>query len=170
MRFFRQFFCFLLQNEKKHAIIDFVKFDLVRRRTAMLNIPAFDEKNVYENRENKKNRINEAAEVDKRTIGYKRRQLSIEKGTHAMLTLLEAAKKAAIPAKYVLFDSWFSSPSTLHSVKKTGYDVIGMVKKSPKMFFRYNGEDMPLVSIYNKNKKRRGKSKYLLSIMIFMKN
>lgn len=116
--------------------------------------------------ENKKNRINEAAEVDKRTIGYKRRQLSIEKGTHAMLTLLEAAKKAAIPAKYVLFDSWFSSPSTLHSVKKTGYDVIGMVKKSPKMFFRYNGEDMPLASIYNKNKKRRGKSKYLLSVMV----
>ena len=116
--------------------------------------------------ENKKNRINEAAEVDKRTSGYKRRQLSIEKGTHAMLTLLEAAKKAAIPAKYVLFDSWFSSPSTLHSVKKTGYDVIGMVKKSPKMFFRYNGEDMPLVSIYNKNKKRRGKSKYLLSVMV----
>ena len=116
--------------------------------------------------ESKKNRINEAAEVDKRTIGYKRRQLSIEKGTHAMLTLLEAAKKAAIPAKYVLFDSWFSSPSTLHSVKKTGYDVIGMVKKSPKMFFRYNGEDMPLASIYNKNKKRRGKSKYLLSVMV----
>ena len=34
-----------------------------------------------------------------------------------MLTLLKAAKKAAIPAKYVLFDSWFSSPSTLHAVK-----------------------------------------------------
>lgn len=35
-----------------------------------------------------------------------------------MLTLLDAAKKAAIPANYVLFDSWFSSPSTLHTVKK----------------------------------------------------
>ena len=55
--------------------------------------------------ENKKNRITEADEVDKRTVGYKRRQLSMEKGTHAMLTLLETAKKAAIPAKYVLFDS-----------------------------------------------------------------
>ncbi len=41
-----------------------------------------------------------------------------------MLTLLDAAKKAAIPAKYVLFDSWFSSPSTLHAVKNMGYDVI----------------------------------------------
>ena len=107
--------------------------------------------------ENEKNRINEAAELDKRTVGYKRRKLSMEKGTHAMLALLDATKKSAIPAKYVLFDSWFSSPSTLHAVKKTGYDVIGMVKKTPKMFFRYHGEDMSLVSIYNKNKKRRGK-------------
>ena len=78
--------------------------------------------------ENRKNRINEATEVDKRTVGYKRRKLSLEKGTQAMLTLLDAAKKAAIPAKYVLFDSWFSSPRTLHAVKSMGYDVIGMVK------------------------------------------
>ena len=116
--------------------------------------------------ENRKNRINEATEVDKRTVGYKRRKLSLEKGTQAMLTLLDAAKKAAIPAKYVLFDSWFSSPSTLHAVKGIGYDVIGMAKKTPKMFFRYNGEDMSLVSIYNRNKKRRGKSRYLLSVMV----
>lgn len=116
--------------------------------------------------ENKKNRINEASDIDKRTVGYRRRKLSMEKGTQAMLTLLDAAKKAEIPAKYVLFDSWFSSPSTLHAVKKTGYDVIAMVKKTPKMFFRYNGEDMSLVSIYNKNKKRRGKSRYLLSVMV----
>ena len=116
--------------------------------------------------ENRKNCINEATEVDKRTVGYKRRKLSLEKGTQAMLTLLDAAKKAAIPAKYVLFDSWFSSPRTLHAVKSMGYDVIGMVKKTPKMFFRYNGEDMPLTSIYNKNKKRRGRSRYLLSVMV----
>ena len=74
-----------------------------------------------------------------------------------MLTLLDAARKAVIPAKYVLFDSWFSSPSTLHAVKNIGFDVIDMVKKTPKMFFRYNGEDMSLTSIYNKNKKRRGR-------------
>ena len=29
--------------------------------------------------ENKKNRINEAAEVDKRTVGYRRRKLSMER-------------------------------------------------------------------------------------------
>ena len=110
--------------------------------------------------------INEANTVDKRTVGYKRRMLSMEKGTHAMLELLNAAKKSSIPAKYVLFDSWFSSPSTLHAVKKIGYDVIGMVKKTPKMFFRYNGEDTSLISIYKQNKKRRGRSRYLLSVMV----
>ena len=34
--------------------------------------------------------------------------LSMEKGPQAMLTLLDAAMKAVIPAKYVLFDSRFS--------------------------------------------------------------
>ena len=122
--------------------------------------------NVLLSSENKKNRVNEASEVDKRTVGYKRRMLSMQKGTQAMLELLKAAKKADIPAKYVLFDSWFSSPSTLHAVKSIGYDVIGMVKKTPKMFFRHNGEDMSLITIYNQNKKRRGRSKYLLSVVV----
>ena len=116
--------------------------------------------------ENKKNRVNEAAAVDKRTAGYRRRVLSMQKGTLAMLELLKAAKKAAVPASYVLFDSWFSSPSTLHAVKSIGYDVIGMVKKTPKMFFRYKGEALSLPTIYNRNKKRRGRSRYLLSVLV----
>lgn len=99
-------------------------------------------------------------------MGYKRRQLSMQKGTSVMLELLKQAKRAAIPAKYVLFDSWFSSPSSIHAVKEIGYDVIAMVKKTPKMFFRYNGEDMSLISIYNKNKKKPGRSRYLLSVMV----
>lgn len=116
--------------------------------------------------ENRKNRMNEAKAVDKRTAGHKRRMLAMEKGTSAMLELLRSARKAAIPAKYVLFDSWFSSPSSLHAVKGLGYDVIAMVKKTPKMFFRYNGEDMPLASVYSRNRKRRGRSRYLLSVMV----
>ena len=95
-----------------------------------------------------------------------RHRLSLQKGTEAMLELLKAAKTVSIPAGYVLFGSWFSSPSTLHAVKRLGYDVIGMVKKTPKMFFRYNGEDMPLTDICKKNRKRRGKSGYLLSVIV----
>jgi len=104
--------------------------------------------------------------LDKRTAGYKRRKLSMTKGTKAMLKLLESAKIASIPAKYVLFDSWFTSPSTIHAVKEIGYDVVAMVKRTPKMFFRYNGTDISLPKIYNQNKKRRGKSRFLLSVMV----
>ena len=38
-----------------------------------------------------------------------------------------------------------------------------MIKKTPKMFFRYNGEALSLIHIYKRNKKRRGRSRYLLS-------
>ncbi|WP_033165308.1 transposase [Clostridium sp. KNHs205] len=116
--------------------------------------------------EKQKKRINEAAILDKRTAGYKRRKLSMTKDTKAMLKLLESAKIASIPAKYVLFDSWFTSPSTIHAVKEIGYDVVAMVKRTPKMFFRYNGTDISLPKIYNQNKKRRGKSRFLLSVMV----
>lgn len=116
--------------------------------------------------DNKKNRVNEAVSLDKRTVGYKRRKLSMTKGTQAMLELLKAAKNADIPAKYVLFDSWFSSPKSLHAVKNLGYEVIGMIKKTPKMFFQYNGEALSLIHIYKRNKKRRGRSRYLLSVEV----
>ena len=41
-----------------------------------------------------------------------------------------------------------------------------MVKKTPKMFFRYQGEDQSLISIDRKNKKWRGRSRYLLSVEV----
>lgn len=79
------------------------------------NMPSFAKDTVYRfmkmtflpvnsillSSENMKNRINEANTVDKRTVGYKRRQLSMKKGTTAMLELLKAAKTAEIPAKVV---------------------------------------------------------------------
>lgn len=41
-----------------------------------------------------------------------------------------------------------------------------MVKKTPKMFFGYNGNDISLLEIYKQNKKRRGKSRFLLSVRV----
>ncbi|MDO5139697.1 MAG: transposase, partial [Oscillospiraceae bacterium] len=116
--------------------------------------------------ENKKTRVNEAIELDRRTNAYKRRRLAVSKGTDAMLELLKEAKKVMIPADYVLFDSWFSSPKTLHAVKDLGYDVIAMIKKSDRMKFGHQGMQQSLKEIYTKNRKRRGRSKYLLSVEI----
>ncbi len=82
-----------------------------------------------------------------------------------MLELLQSAKKAGLRAKDVLFDSWFASPKTIIAVKDTGYDVIAMIKKHPKYFYGYDGEKLTMMDIYRRNRKRRGRSKYLLSIL-----
>ena len=119
--------------------------------------------------ENSKNRVNEAAAVDKRTVGYARRALAQTKATVVVLELIRAAKKAMIPASYVLFDTWFCSPSSLLSIKEMDYDVIAMAKKTPKVHYLYNGEMQPLTEIYKKNKKRRGRSRYLLSVEVTIK-
>lgn len=115
---------------------------------------------------NPKSRITQAHSMDKRSSGYKRRCLALYKATDAMLELLRAAKASAISSSYVLFDSWFTSPQTILQVKKLQYHVIAMVKKTPKMFFGYEGEEISLPAIYSRNRKRRGRSKYLLSVLI----
>ena len=113
-----------------------------------------------------KSQINGSCEIDSRSNGYKRRKLSVTKGTEAMVELIKEAKKANIPADYVLFDSWFASPKTITTIKMIGYHVIAMIKRSDKMTFGYNGFRYNLKDIYKMNKKRRGRSKYLLSVMV----
>ena len=116
--------------------------------------------------ENIKNRIVEAKHLDKRTAGYSRRCLAQTKATSVMLDLIDQAKKADLPASYVLFDTWFCFPASIIQIKKRALDVIAMVKKTPKMHFLYNGKMQPITEIYKQNKKRRGRSKYLLSVEV----
>jgi hypothetical protein len=120
--------------------------------------------------EKKENRYNESNEIDKRSNGYKLREMAQSKAPEVMLKLLEAAKSALIPAKYVLFDTWFCFPSTVASVKKLGYDVISMAKKSSKIHYEYNGEMLSVTEIYSLNNKRRGLSRYLLSVDVKIKS
>jgi len=120
--------------------------------------------------ENKKNCINEAVNVDKRSAGYTRRNFAQTKATAVVLELIRAAKKAMIPASHVLFDTWFCSPSSLIAIKEMEYDAIAMAKKTPKMHYFYNGTMQPLTEIYKQNKKRRGRSRYLLSVEVALIN
>lgn len=116
--------------------------------------------------ENAKNRIVEAKSLDKRTAGYSRRCLAQTKATSVMLDLIDNAKKAGVKASYILFDTWFCSPSSIIEMKKRELDVIAMAKKTPKMHYLYNGKMHPITEIYKQNKKRRGRSKYLLSVNV----
>lgn len=116
--------------------------------------------------ENGKNRINEAKDLDGRTIGAARRTFAVTKATSVVLALLKEAKWAGIPAAHVLFDTWFCSPATLGAVKELGYDVIAMAKKTPKIHYRHDGKMQPLTEIYKTHKKRPGRSRYLLSVEV----
>lgn len=108
--------------------------------------------------------------VDKRTCGYRQRVRALTKAPDVMLQMLKQAQESGIHASYVLFDSWFSSPKTMMSITEENLNVIAMVKKTSKIHYRYKGELLPATEIYRRNRKRRGHSKYLLSVGIELDN
>lgn len=120
--------------------------------------------------ENADSRINEAEEKEAGTNAAKSRELAQKKATDVVPQLLSEAQAAGIQADYVLFDSWFSSPKEICSVKELGLDVVAMVKKTSKVHYTYNGKRLSCVNIYNANKKRRGRSHYLLSVEISLES
>ena len=66
-------------------------------------------------------------------------------------------------------DSWFTMPAAVTAL--TEYiDVIGMVKKTPKVHYEYNGQHMDLMAIYSNLKKRRGRAKILASAIVKLKD
>ena len=114
-----------------------------------------------------KNLLCDAENFDGRSLAGKRRKQSRRKATEVMIDLIKTAQQSGLTAKYVLFDSWFSSPKTITAVKQEQkLDVIAIVKKSSKVKYGYQGKMLNIKEIYSKNKKRRGRSKYLLSIEV----
>ena len=112
-----------------------------------------------------KNIIGPVKDFDSRTLAGRRRKLAQTKAPEAMITLLDTALRAGLNADYVLFDSWFSNPAQVTAIHSKGIDVIAMVKKSSRIrYSSYCGEQLNIKEIYSRNKKRRGRSKYLLSV------
>lgn len=105
---------------------------------------------------------------DGRTLAARRRLRAQTKGTDVMLDMVHAARKAGLPAQHVLFDSWFFSRSTATALwDRDGLYVIAMAKKS-NMKYRVVTEDgarmMTARQIYRENRKRPGRSRWLLSV------
>lgn len=114
-----------------------------------------------------KNLLCEEKNFDGRSLAGKRRKQARHKATDVMLELIRTAAQSGLTAKYVLFDSWFSSPKIITALKQEqNLDVIAMIKKSSKIKYSYQGKELNIKEIYNKNRKRRGRSKYLLSIEV----
>lgn len=85
------------------------------------------------------------------------------------MTLLDTALSAGLKADYVLFDFWFPNPAQITSIHSKGMDVIAMIKKSSRIKYSYGGEQLNIKEFYSRNKKRRGRSKYLLSVDVMMR-
>lgn len=112
---------------------------------------------------------------DKRTIRGRRRAAAKIKGTDTVCRMVKEAQKAGIPFDFVLFDTWFSNPAQLIELKSIGVDTIAMIKKNSTKYQWTDPEtekecSLNIKEIYSRNKKRRGKSKYLLSVMVNISN
>ena len=114
------------------------------------------------------NLIGPQEHFDGRSLAAQRRKLAQMKGTDAMLELIKTAQNAGHTADYVLFDSWFSNPAQLIAIKGLGLDSIAMIKKSSRIRYEYDGQQLSISKIFGICKKRRGRSKYLLSVNVMV--
>ena len=114
---------------------------------------------------NEKLIVSKAKQYDGRTPAGKIRKQACMKAPELILTMLSQAVAAGHTAKYVLFDSWFATPKGIMDIKNhLRMDVIAMVKKSGKVYYEYDGVQHDVKEIFSLCKKRRGCSKYLLSV------
>lgn len=105
---------------------------------------------------------------DGRSLAGQRRKLAQMKGTSVIVELLKTALNAGYKADYVLYDSWFSNPAQLVAVKNLGLNSIAMIKKSSRIRYEYEGQMLSIKKIYGICKKRRGRSRYLLSVNVMV--
>ena len=94
------------------------------------------------------NLIGPAQQFDGRSLAAKRRRLAQTKGTDVMIELLRSALSVGHTADYVLFDTWFSNPAQLIAVKALGIDSIAMIKKSSRIHYEYEGEELSIKKIF----------------------
>ena len=114
------------------------------------------------------NLIGPQQHYDGRSLAGQRRKLAQMKGTSVMVELLKTALNAGYKADYVLYDSWFSNPAQLVAVKNLGLNSIAMIKKSSRIRYEYEGQMLSIKKIYGICKKRRGRSRYLLSVNVMI--
>ena len=105
-------------------------------------------------------------DLDRRTIGARRRRECIRKATDVLVEMVAEAVASGIQASHLLFDSWFAHPATMRKLLAKGVHTLCMLKITEKIFYHYQGEDLHLAAIYRKIRKRRGRAKILASIMV----
>ena len=100
----------------------------------------------------------------RRSCGYAARSEAVSKTTDTLLVCLKRVLSLGCWAQYILFDSWFTSPALLSRLLEMKLHTVAMVKQSEKLLYRSNGRLCTVKAIYDEHCKRRGRSKYLLSV------
>ena len=114
----------------------------------------------------KENRYTETnGAIDKRTVGYKRRQEAIKPTPEAVIGLIRNALQEGIQASYVLMDSWFTHLPLVRQLHQEGLFVIGMVKAMQQRY-RWGEEWLTLKELYLMAKPNFGRKQILASLLI----
>lgn len=87
--------------------------------------------------------------LDKRTIAYKRRVECLCQKNDLAVEMIRKSLNRGIAASYVLMDSWFTSPKMITQLKEAGIDYIGMIKNTPKQYFKYGKKSIVLSDLYH---------------------
>lgn len=106
--------------------------------------------------------------LDKRCCAYQRRKEATEKATAHLENMVKRILATGVSAKYLLMDSWFTMPATVVSLAKH-IKIIGMVKKSSRIHYTFNGQSLDVKAIYRRLRKRRGRAKILASATVMLK-
>ena len=105
--------------------------------------------------------------MDKRCCAFKRRVEATTKATMHLVPMIKRILKVGIHARYALMDSWFTMPANVCAIREH-LDVIGMIKKTPKVCYEHNGKKRNLMEIYQHLAKRRGRAKILASTIVIL--
>jgi hypothetical protein len=87
---------------------------------------------------------------DQRSLAGKRRSQARRPMNEVTVELIKQAVRLGIAAKYVLFDSWFSSPKMFFQLKQLGLSGLGMIKKSSKIYYVYRHRHYDIKGLYNR--------------------
>ena len=79
-------------------------------------------------------RLNEARNMDRRTIGYRNRLAAMMQKPDAAIAMIREALNAGIVADYVLMDTWFTNEPFIKRLLAEGLDTIGMLKDNKQMY------------------------------------
>jgi hypothetical protein len=72
--------------------------------------------------------------IDKRSLGYKRRLEALKPAPQLIPEMIERALSWGVTASYVLMDSWFTYAPLIQAILGKGLDVIGMVKNTNQRY------------------------------------